>query len=252
MRVEQSVLEILDRAIINGNALELVGDLDRPTYVAVAKVIERAGGKWNKKAKAHLFDGEAADAIDQIILTGEVVSAKQEFGFFETPLPVVERILKIAEPKPADLALEPSAGRGAIASKLKSLCSDVMCIELQPAHGAALLSAGFTEHQVIVADFLAVDLKGAAFDVVAMNPPFARQADIRHVMHAAKLLRPGGRLVSVMSAGVKFRSDNLTRAFRDMVAARNGEIEDLPDGSFKQSGTNVNAVIVRIGAEGRS
>jgi 16S rRNA G1207 methylase RsmC len=35
-----------------------------------------------------------------------------------------------------------------------------------------------------------------------MNPPFARQADIHHVNHALKFLKPDGLLVSVMSAGV--------------------------------------------------
>ncbi len=55
------------------------------------------------------------------------------------------------------------------------------------------------------------------FDRVVMNPPFERQQDIDHVSRAAGMLKPGGRLVSVMSAGVTFRENNKTRWFRDLI-----------------------------------
>ncbi len=42
-----------------------------------------------------------------------------------------------------------------------------------------------------------------------MNPPFSRQQDIRHVMHAAKFLKPGGRLVAVMGASAISGSNRL-------------------------------------------
>jgi hypothetical protein len=75
-----------------------------------------------------------------------------------------------------------------------------------------------------------------------MNPPFARQADIDHVLHAMQFLRRGGLLVAIMSASVKFRSNAKTAAFRRL----GGRILELPDGSFKTSGTMVNACIVVI------
>ena len=70
----------------------------------------------------------------------------------------------------------------------------------------------------------------------------------RHVLHAARFLSPGGRLVSVMSAGVTFRTSAKHAAFRDFVAAHNGAIEPLPEGAFKPSGTSVNTVIVTLEA----
>jgi 16S rRNA G1207 methylase RsmC len=84
------------------------------------------------------------------------------------------------------------------------------------------------------------------FDRIVMNPPFADQQDIRHVRHALGFLKPGGRLVAIMSAGVTFREDRLAREFRALVEDRGGTIEELPADAFKASGTGVLAVLVTI------
>lgn len=66
--------------------------------------------------------------------------------------------------------------------------------------------------------------------------------------HALGFLRPGGRLVSVMSAGVKYRQDAKTRAFRELVEQHSGTIEDLPEDAFRESGTSVRTVVVTMDA----
>jgi hypothetical protein len=81
-----------------------------------------------------------------------------------------------------------------------------------------------------------------------MNPPFSKRADIKHVMHAFKFLKPGGRLVAIMSAGVSFRDDKLGTAFRSIVIGNGGTIEPNPEGSFKASGTSVSTVMVTMNA----
>ena len=59
--------------------------------------------------------------------------------------------------------------------------------------------------------------------------------DIRHIRHAFGMLAKGGRLVAVCADGPKQHE-----AFRDA-----GEYwEELPAGSFKASGTNVNTAVV--------
>jgi type I restriction-modification system DNA methylase subunit len=79
-----------------------------------------------------------------------------------------------------------------------------------------------------------------------MNPPFADQQDIRHVEHALRFLKPGGRLVAIMSAGVSFRQDRQATTFRELVEGCDGTIEPLPEGAFEASGTGVRAVLVTI------
>ena len=47
-------------------------------------------------------------------------------------------------------------------------------------------------------------------------------------------------------AGVEFRQDKATEAFRKLVADCGGWFERLPDGAFKASGTGVRTVLVVI------
>lgn len=239
-KIANEVLRVLDAAILDGPHLVLTGQLDRKLYVAANDVIAAAGGKWNKKAKAHVFDGSAADAIEPIILTGEIIKA-QDFGFFPTPLDIVSLLLDAAAPASHHRALEPSAGTGNIVRGLKGLVGSIDCYELLDKNITVLRS--IPDVSVTQADFLTV-APSPVYDCVVMNPPFARQDDIRHVTHAAKFLNASGRLASVMSAGVVFRDNRAASDFRAFVTGRGGEIHQLPDGSFKESGTMVNTCIV--------
>ena len=246
MRVSDDVLEVLSRASVDGESLFLVGQLDRQMYVKVNKVLEAAGGKWNRKAKAHVFDRPAADRIDEIILSGEVEVPKDEYNFFPSPPSVVARLLELADIERGMRVLEPSAGKGAIAYACADNGATVDCYELMESNFVAL--AGDIKFcSVRNMDFLS-QAPEASYDRVVMNPPFAKQQDIKHVLHALKFLNPDGLLVSVMASSVTFRDNKLTQEFRDLIRQRGGEIEALPDGAFKESGTNVRTVIVIIPA----
>ena len=251
MRVDDEVLRVLSNAKTDGAALTLVGTLDRKLYERTNKVLEAGGGKWNKKAKAHLFDGGAAEAMEQIIQTGEVTlirTIQQDFGYFPTPPAVVARLIALAQIRPGvdRWVLEPSAGTGAIASELLKFKHNVDCVELLPQNVAVLRKLPHV-NAVQEADFLSI-APDVRYDRVVMNPPFAKQADIHHVSHALKFLKPDGLLVSVMSASVTFRDNKLTQDFRNLVRERGGEIEALPDAAFKESGTLVRTVVVTIPA----
>lgn len=245
VKVSIDVLAVLDRAETDGNALRLTEQLDRKLYQDTDKVLKAAGGKWNRSKRAHLFDGDAADAIAPVILTGEVVSAKQQFGYFPTPAPVVQRVIDLARIERGMRVLEPSAGRGALAFAAVRAGAVVDCVEVQPEHANALAAEGERNITVMTADFLTTDPQ-STYDRVVMNPPFARQADISHVLHAYKHLRPGGRLVSVMSAGVASRKTDLTRQFWALLKDVDGWTVTLPDGAFKESGTGVRTVLAVI------
>jgi len=248
VQVNQSSLEVLSRAVCNGNALALTGQLDRKAYEDVNKVLTAAGGKWDKRAKAHIFDGSAADAIDPILLTGEVRLIKQEFGQFDSPEDVAGRVVALADIDAGMAVLEPSAGIGNIAAAAKRCGAHVTCWEIDEKRAQKLEGIAASLN---VGDFLAAP-SGRWFDRVVMNPPFARQADIEHVTHALKFLKQGGLLVSVMAAGVRFRQDKKATAFRALVDEAGGYFEDLPDDAFKASGTGVSTVIVVIPATGEA
>ena len=245
MRVTPDILAVLSAAECDGPALRLTGKLDRSTYQTVNRAIEAAGGKWSKKAQAHLFDGDASEAIEAILLTGEVTAAKQEFGAFFTPRPVADRVITLAALEPGQAVLEPSAGHGALAAPALLAGCIVDCVEILEKHVRVLCSTAY--NAVVHNDFLKID-PWPQYDRVVMNPPFAKRADIAHVRHATRFLKPGGRLVAIMSAGIRFRQDRLASEFRDFVAERGGEFENLAPGAFKESGADVNACIVSFGA----
>ena len=87
MKISNEVLTILGECRTEGNVLFLPDrQLDRPTYQAVNKVLTNIGGKWNRKAKGHVFaDGDPAELLDNLILTGETVDLKKQYQFFPTP-----------------------------------------------------------------------------------------------------------------------------------------------------------------------
>lgn len=246
MRVDDAVLQVLSVAELDGQALRLTGQLDRAMYTKVNKVIEAAGGKWDRKAKAHLFDRPASDRVEEIILTGEVEVPKDEFNYFPSPPDVVSRLIELADVKPGMRVLEPSAGSGAIADEVALIVGkeNVYCVELMERNFNTLDEKGY---EVLMSDFTMQD-PNPIYDRVVMNPPFAKQQDIKHVLHALRFLKPDGLLVSVMASSVTFRDNKLTQDFRDLIRERGGDIEALPEAAFKASGTMVRTVIVTIPA----
>lgn len=244
INIEQHILEIIEDGHTEGNLYFLPNQqLDRKTYLATNKILECLGGKWNRKLKAHVFESDISNAIDDVLLTGEVVDKKKEFQFFETPQHVVARIIKLAEIQPDHKCLEPSAGHGNIAEALRDIVgnNNVTCVELDPGNTEILIDKGF---QVYEGDFLKYN--GYNYDRIVMNPPFTRQQDITHVQQALSLLTNNGILVSVMGAGVVFRQNKKTLDFWEIVGKHKHEVIQLLRGAFKVSGTMVNVVILKV------
>jgi predicted RNA methylase len=243
LRLSHEVLEVLDLSITDGTALHLPASLDRKLYVATNKALELAGGKWDRKAGAHVFAINAADAIDPILLTGEITNRKQDFQAFFTPAELAARVVATAEICADDLVLEPSAGGGALIRPALATGALVEACELDSTAAEKLRAEFALECRVHEQDFMTMGPTDR-FDRVIMNPPFAKQQDALHVLHAVKMLRPGGRLVAIMSAAVTFRETAHYRAVRDLVDGNRGTCEHLPEGSFREAGTGVNTVLI--------
>jgi precorrin-6B methylase 2 len=165
-------------------------------------------------------------------------------GYFPTPRAVVARMLELAEIEPGALVLEPSAGHGAILDEIKAAHPGARLVAYERHHSLAEIIAakGYTVDRC---DFTE-QAPESVYDRVMMNPPFENGQDMQHVRHAFTFLKPGGRLVAVMSLGPFFRQDKAASGFRDWFDDMGGEREDLPAGSFKESGTGVGAVLVTI------
>ena len=246
MKISDDVLTILGQCLVDGKRLFLPDtQLDRKMYEAVNKILVAMGGKWNRSAKAHVFEECPEEALLDVLNTGEILDAKKEFQFFETPSELAQRMVALANLSREHVVLEPSAGMGAIASEIKAVhpLDRIICIELQESNVEHLRNQGF---MCSSGDFLMTDI---SVDRIIANPPFCKGQDADHINHMLDCLAPGGRLVSIASAGLLFRQDKRYCAIRDRINALGGTIETLPAGTFKDSGTMVRTVLVVVDAK---
>ena len=239
-KINEETLAILSRVTVTGNNIELTcGQLDRKQYQAVNKVLENMGGKWNRKAKAHIFPDDPTDKLEAVLLTGEIVKP-EKYGYFPTPPELAKHVIELAVIMPYHMVLEPSAGQGGIADEIPQ-CKQIDLVELLDNNVAVLLEKGYN---VIQRNFLSYPKEQPLYDRIIMNPPFEKQRDIDHVLHAYSFLKPGGRLVAIMSSSITFRENKKTLEFRQLLDDTSAHVERNPEGSFKVSGTMVNTVTV--------
>lgn len=249
MKVTADILDALRAAATDGPRLVLAGPrMDTKLYQRVNEVLEAVGGRWTTAAGAHLFPGDAAEAIAPVLASGQVVTLREKRNdaqFFPTPPAVVDRLLELAGLEAGMEVLEPSAGIGAIASAVAAQGGVVDCLERDPGYAAALTEAGVAR-AVWVTDFLSVPPE-PRYDRVVMNPPFTKGADIAHVLHALRFLKPSGLLVSVMSWAVTYQGGPVA-GFRALVEQHGGAVEAVSEGAFAQSGTDVATILVTVPA----
>lgn len=241
-KLEPDVKEVLLRSSCNANALYLPpGQLDRELYSRVDKALGKAGGKWNRSAKAHLFPGDAASKLAAMLNTGIAVDEKKRDQAFFSPPEVALAVVRLADVRNRTV-LEPEAGPGALVQACKIAgASQVTVVEINPQHADELARQCNVVH---IVDFLKCEPHClptlGLFERVVMNPPFTKNQDVVHVRHALKFLVPGGVLVSVM-----FGNQDRPQ-FQRLKKDYQPRIVELPRGAFKESGTDIATVLVRI------
>lgn len=227
---------------VNGNRLELPRDVIFENYAQIKRTMLKAGGTY--KQNGFEFPTDPAE-IQRRLLDGEQIDDKKAFQFYQTPVWLAEEMVELAKVEARARVLEPSAGLGRLVAPAQRLGADVTAIELDPAN-LRHLHMTFENVRIIGFDFLKIDDFGEIFDVALMNPPFAQLRDIAHVRHAYRFLKPGGRLIAIMSEGVFFRQDAPSTLFRKFLDEAGGTSIQLPEDTFKESGTGVRARIVSL------
>ena len=167
-------------------------------------------------------------------------------GYFPTPAPVIDIMLRRARIESGMKILEPEAGSGHIADAIRTAHPDasIDTVEIVPRLREIL---ALKNYRVMAYDFLEFENdQESPYDRILMNPPFERQQDLDHIRHAYKLLAPGGVLVSILSPSFEFRSDRKSAEFRAWLEEVNATWENLPEESFKGSGTSVSTRLVVI------
>jgi len=199
-----------------------------------------------------LPDSPEADAERPAPRAGSTAVAR-DLQFYPTPQKVIDGIVRdLRDRWRGDLTglrvLEPSCGDGRIMDALRGAGARVFGVEVDAGRVVEAKNRG---HLVLRRNFLEVEPGVAGglwsdFDLVVMNPPFYGRHYAKHVRHALRFLKPGGKLVAILPATARYDHCLLDDLRPDW--------EDLPVGAFAESGTNVCTTVATIRAprEGRA
>lgn len=246
--VDEDLIGILSRLVITRGPMAWVaritdGQLDRKVYVALNDALMALGGKWHKGVKGHIFDEDPSDMIDALILTG-VYKTQYHGDFFQTPEAIAQRMAEWAV-RSGDTVLEPSAGMGRLVrAAFDAGASLVACVELDEKRADGLrVFLPDADVTVVCADFLTVGPEQVStdFDAIVMNPPFTNGAAARHILHAMRFLKRGGRLATLAPRSLQFREDAAHKELRQLIDK--DDIEMLESKSFATEGTNIDILL---------
>jgi len=238
--------EVLQNCTVEGFVVKLPNvQLDRKLYLEVAKSLELIGGKWKGgKVFGFTFAADPTELLSQIS-NGEKKNLKKEFQFFETPELLADKLVELAEIKDDDDVLEPSAGQGAIVKAIhRKIWDKVVC-------GYELMEINHTFLNKISGlmmfgyDFL-TECHTVGFDKIIANPPFSKNQDIDHIYKMYDCLKDGGRIVTIASKHWQTSTNKKETEFRNWLTTVGAEIQEIPAGTFKESGTMVGSVIIVI------
>ena len=161
----------------------------------------------------------------------ESTEVSKDLQFYRTPVDVVDRIISGLYLSESDRVLEPSCGDGAILDGINKAGAMGYGIEYDTGRAYAAREKG---HSVFIGNFLECEPE-QTYDYVIMNPPFYGLHYLKHVNHAIKFLKPNGMLIAILPANAWYSHKKL-----------DGRWQDLPVGSFRESGTNVNTGFITI------
>jgi 2-polyprenyl-3-methyl-5-hydroxy-6-metoxy-1,4-benzoquinol methylase len=252
IKITPEVAETLRRSTINENILTLPADLPRPLYEAVNAVIENAGGKW-KRGKGHRFEPGGIASLMASLDSGESRDRIKDRQAFYTP-DVIASDIAMFGCVDGKTVLEPSCGGGSlIRAAIHHGAARVVGLELDEPTADATRLAVQSSHpdfpvSIQCADFLTQDTTFLGqFDTVLMNPPFSKDQDLAHIMHAWQFVKPGGILVALTSPGWTFSTRGPRGKFAEWLKnMSDGDTlhEQLPDAQFGRTTIQVVRLVI--------
>lgn len=186
---------------------------------------------------------EQAEAPSKVKQLERAMVGRKNDGldFFPTPESVADEMVAAAGIEAGMAVLEPSAGMGHIAERIRAAGVDPDVIEIATDRRELLEVKGFNVVANNFTEMNQADLPdGAGYDRIIMNPPFSDGRDIQHVQHAYTLLKPGGRIVAIMGESAFTNQNKSATAFRDWLEQVGGTEEKMAEGSFNDPSLPVN------------
>lgn len=214
-----------------------------PEYVAEFNRLQRAGITTRPMLRAALIELEKLSGDVPLPDIPKVQKMEMDLrkklawdrnafnDFFPTPESRANWIASEADIQPGMDVLEPSAGNGVLAEAARKAGGNVDVVELASDLRDILKEKGFN---VVGSDFDEFKPE-KLYDRVLMNPPFSNDLDVKHVRQAYEHLKPGGKLVAIVSTMAGERNNKRNQAFREWLNELGAKEEKLPEGMFKES-----------------
>lgn len=217
------------------------------SYSHIRPYLQKLDGTWCEQLHGYLFAFYKEDPREVLLplLTEPIFEsdrrvARETFQYYPTPAQIARRLIREADIAENDSVLEPSAGQGDLLDYMPVSAKKTV-IEINDTNVAILKEKGYT---VLQKDFLGHS--GATYDKIVMNPPFSNALDVKHIQHAYSLLRQGGTLVAIINENILYFKAEIYKQFRQFLRRVKYDIQCLPVGAFKESGTSINTCILKI------
>ena len=160
-------------------------------------------------------------------------SMSKELQYYPTPLRVCDRLIDDLYIEDHYKILEPSCGCGRIMGAIQKKNKNARIYGIE-AHSGRADTAREKGYSVLTGNFLEMPPR-PIYDLIVMNPPFYGTHYADHVKHALSFLKDGGTLKSILPATARYDHGILE-----------GFWQDLPNGSFSESGTNISTSTLTI------
>ena len=154
------------------------------------------------------------------------------------PPEIAGQLVNLAEINEHSKVLEPEAGIAFIADEVKKITSDIDCIEQMYSFRELLQLKGYN---LIGLDFLECE-PAPIYDAVVMNPPFS--AECKHIRHAYRFLKPGGKLVSLCCNRVFHPKNREYEDFWEWLNQHGARFREV-SGKFESTQTNTKIIVMK-------
>ncbi|WP_063664201.1 class I SAM-dependent methyltransferase [Aliivibrio fischeri] len=217
--------------IIDDGRIELPSDTKLQHYSSIKSLLQEADATYNKNGFNFKYNN-AAVVLDSLINGSKVKAQHKKYAFFETKDLLGTKVVSKAKVIKGSRVLEPHAGHGAIADKIRALGVEPITNELWSENLKVLKDKGYKPFNYDFLDLNPEDI-GGKVDIICGNPPWGGSLiDIDHFLHSLTFLKEGGTISMVVSESAIIRGNNKSSQFNELLKAHNAELEFFPRGSF--------------------
>lgn len=227
--------------------------LDRKVYQEVDRALSRLGGRWDRRARAHLFPADPRDDFAALLDDGRMpVDQVKAMAYWRTPDQLADDMAARLNLPACASVLEPSAGDGALVAAVLRRCPTARVAAVEPDRSRfdEVSMRASTAWCMSFEEFTATITQAHPIDAVIMNPPFSvpgnRTIYVDHIDLAWRMVRSGGRLVAIAPDGLRTGRTRKVAELRDRIERAGGGILPLPEDTFREAGTAVRTVLVDV------